>query len=207
MTAIDHLVFAAPDLSEGIRIISRQLGAEPAPGGAHPQWGTRNALLSLGPATYLEVIGPDPEASTEGLPAAFQIDRIDRPRLVTWAARSNDLEGAVEHAARQGLRLGAVAGGQRQRPDGSRLSWRLTDPLTVTGDGLVPFLIDWGETENPALSAPTGGSLLELRAEHPHPELIRRMLDILELDLTVSPGKTPRLIATIRTPGGAVELH
>jgi Glyoxalase-like domain len=55
--AIDHIVFGCSDLERGMDEIEQLLGIRPVPGGRHIQFGTHNALLSLGPATYLEVIG------------------------------------------------------------------------------------------------------------------------------------------------------
>ncbi|MFO0004298.1 MAG: VOC family protein, partial [bacterium] len=52
--AVDHLVLGAATLEEGIAWAERMLGATPQPGGRHPQWGTHNALLSLGHGAYLE---------------------------------------------------------------------------------------------------------------------------------------------------------
>jgi hypothetical protein len=95
----------------------------------------------------------------------------------------------------------------RARPDGVRLTWRLTVTPRLPGDGLVPFLIDWGKTPHPAGSAPAGCTLLELRAEHPEPQCIRPLLQALDAELRLSVGPAPALIATLKTPAGRVELR
>jgi Glyoxalase-like domain len=97
--------------------------------------------------------------------------------------------------------------GSRRRPDGVVLSWRYTDPNTVAADGLVPFFIDWGASPHPALTAARGASLVQLRTEHPDPERVQRMLDRLGLDLRITRGFPPAIIATIDSPHGRVELR
>jgi hypothetical protein len=77
----------------------------------------------------------------------------------------------------------------------------------VRGDGIVPFLIDWGTTESPARAAPKGCMLLRLRAEHPDPARIGEMLLALGVELPVELGRAPTLIATIGTARGEVELR
>lgn len=217
LPAVDHLVWAAPDLERASAAISELLGVAPAPGGAHPAWGTRNRLLSLGPSVYLEIIGPDPETSPAeggggstppGPPELFGISGLAAPRLVTWAAKADDLEALRDRAAEAGIALGPVLDGSRRTPDGAELRWRLTDPLVVAAEGLVPFFIDWGDTPHPAASAPPAGTLVELSAEHPQPEAVARALAWLGIEgVPVRPGAAPRLAARIETPSGVVELR
>jgi hypothetical protein len=204
---IDHLVYATPDLAAGIQRIEAMLGIRATPGGQHPGEGTRNALVALGPASYLEIIARDPEQPEPGTPRKFGIDNLRAPRLVTWAAKGNDLGPMVVEARRRGVMLGDVIPGSRRTPSGALLSWHITSQRTVIADGLVPFFIDWGQTPHPAATAATGATLIALRAEHPDPERVRKILDELGFDLPVTRGATPALIATIAGPHGRVELR
>lgn len=207
LACVDHLVFTAPRLERGVSAIEASLGVRATPGGCHPEWGTRNALIGLGPRVYLEIIAPDPEAPAPSGPRIFGLDRLPSPRLATWAAHACDLETLVERAYRRGIDLGGARPGSRRRHDGTLLSWKLTlrDPPLL--DGLVPFFIDWGDTAHPAVSAVAGGELVGLRAEHPDPGAVVAALGQLDIDLRVEPAPVAAMIATIRTPGGEVEIR
>ena len=207
LARVDHLVYATPDLNRGVEEIEKILGVRATPGGQHPGRGTRNALITLGPAIYLEIIAPDPEQPPPKTPRPFGIDGLKESRLVAWAAKGSDLERLRDEAARKGARLGEVMSGSRRRTDGVLLSWRYTDPQTVLADGLVPFFIDWGQSPHPARTAAQGASLIALRAEHPDAQRVQRLLNDLGLDLTVQPGATPALVAIIDGPRGRVELR
>ncbi len=203
---LDHLVFGVPDLERGIALLEERLGLRAAVGGRHPDRGTRNAVLALGPRAYLEVLAPDPAWS--GGRRWMGIDDLAEPRLLTWAVRGHPLPDLVARARAAGIPLGEVRAGARTRPDGTVLRWHLTDPQELVADGLVPFFIDWGGSPaHPAQRAPQGLLLLDLWAEHPQPERIRAMLAALALPLPVRPGPRPALVALLRTPRGEVILR
>ena len=204
---VDHLVYATPDLGLGIDTVERLLGVRAIPGGQHPGAGTHNALVALGPGTYLEIVGPDPAQPEPEQPRWFCIDEIDAPQLVTWAARVDGIEQVRGEAQRLGISLGDIVAGNRRRSDGVLLTWRYTNPRTIVADGILPFLIDWGATPHPSDSAARGATLIHLRAEHPQREAIRDTARQLGLCLQVDRGSQPALIATIECPNGEVELH
>jgi hypothetical protein len=204
---VDHLVYATPDLDLGIDTIERLLGVRATPGGQHLGAGTRNALVALGPGTYLEIVGPDREQPEPEQPRWFRIDEIDAPRLVTWAAKADAIERISNEARRLGIGLGDIVAGSRRRGDGVLLAWRCTNPRTIIADGVIPFLIDWGATPHPSQSVARGAALIRLRAEHPQPEAIRDTARKLGLSLKIDRGSRPALFATIASPRGDVELR
>ncbi len=112
---IDHLVYGCRDLELGKDRIEGLLGVRPVHGGRHPDYGTHNALVSLAPQTYLEVIAPDPGARTPRRGNPFGLGSVREPRLVTWALRVDAIAAA---AAAGGL--GGVEAGARRTPDGTR---------------------------------------------------------------------------------------
>ena len=203
---LDHLVYAVPDLAEGMALLAERLGVRPLPGGSHPAWGTRNGFLPLGPASYLEVIGPDPDAPAGAARSIFGIASLAAPRLVTWAAKGTDLTRLVERARSHGIELGAPGPGRRLQPDGTTLTWELTDPFAPRAGGVLPFFIHWRGEAHPASAGPALVSLVSLRAEHPDAAAVGAQLRTLELELEEAPGPIPALFAVLRTPRGTVTL-
>jgi hypothetical protein len=207
LSRVDHLVYATPNLEAAVTALEKLLGVRATPGGQHPGRGTRNALISIGPRAYIEIIGPDPDQPPPTQPRPFGIDKLSTARLVTWSANESDLAALSKRAAETGITLGALADGSRRRPDGLLLTWRYTDPRVVVFDGIVPFFIDWGKTPHPAQSAVSGGRLVGLRAEHPEADNVRAQLTRLGLALPVTSGPRASLMATIDSPRGKVELR
>ena len=203
---VDHLVFATPDVEQTIKNLALRLGVSSVAGGRHPQWGTHNALLSLGPRSYLEIMGPEPALSRYGLMRPFGIDRLQNACIATWVCKSEDLNKTVEIGREAGIALGNVQSGQRTKPDGTVLTWSMTDLHADREGGIVPFFIDWGSSRHPAEDAPVGCMLKELKAEHPNPDHIKAILKAFELDLPIQYGKVFRMKALIETRQGLIEL-
>ena len=204
---LDHLVYATPDLEATIVDLESQLGVRAAYGGRHQGRGTRNALIALSEFSYLEIVGPDDAQRDVVRPRWLGVDALTSPRMVTWAVKSSSIETVIATAVRAHIALGRVTSGSRQTPDGATLTWQLSDPAAMVEDGVVPFFIDWGTSAHPALSTPRGPSLISLRAEHPEPDRVERVLSVLGVSLPVSRASQPSLVARLRTPRGDVELR
>ncbi|MDH3299190.1 MAG: VOC family protein [Acidimicrobiia bacterium] len=221
MPAIDHLVYAVPDLDPGVEAIATLTGVEAVAGGAHPGAGTRNALLSFDDSAYLEIIAVDPEQPDHRGPRPFGVDGEGPPRLASFAVHPVDgetIESVADRILDLGFDPGPVTAMSRRRPDGVELSWRLTraagSPLGLANpasDGVIPFVIDWGPTPTPARSTPHVGRLVELRITHPDPavvDVVRSLdLELSDGEVTVAGGERC-LVAAIELAGGrTVELR
>ena len=143
MTAIDHIIWATPDLDACVKGFAKMTGVEPRIGGSHPGLGTRNALLSLGAKLYLEIIGPDPAQDlTDTYGGVFA--KLSAPGMFTAAARSDDLPGIQRKLTQAGLASAAglpaasishFESGVRF-PSGKSLR-KLADALNVSVDFLL----------------------------------------------------------------------
>jgi Glyoxalase-like domain len=202
---LDHLVYATKDLDATVDALAAQLGVRAAPGGRHHGLGTRNAILAIGPASYLEIIGPDATQPPRPTSRWFGIDALVAPRLVAWAVRDAALEARAAEARAAGFPLGPIEGGSRECSDGQHLSWRFTHPRVLAAEGVLPFFIHWGGGAHPAQGAPTGVQVVSLRAESPQPEPVLALLKTFGLSLNVAQGPS-RLYAMLNTPRGAMEL-
>ena len=211
----DHLIYAAPDLEVAIDKLTERLGVRPSAGGKHPN-GTHNGLLALSNSCYLEIIALDPNQNRQDSeqPLAFGLNRLQVPRLVTWAVLAPSLEEVARASQAAGYDPGVVIEGGRVRPDGVGLSWRTTKrPETQEGwpppgDGLVPFLIEWGEgTPHPSSTSSQGVRLLELSLFHPRPAEVQPMLSALHIDILVTAAPSPAMRARLETPLGIVTLE
>ena len=203
---IDHLVIAADDLDSGCDHVERLLGERPVIGGRHPGWGTHNSVMTLGPWTYLEVISLDPTLQAPPGPVPFGLDRSDLPAMTTWACSGIPLDQLPGLTADLAHPIPPPCPMSRVRPDGSVLSWTLTDPACMFHGGLVPFFIDWGSDPHPAGSMPGSCTLRELLLETPDPAGLEDHLRLLGIGIDVRHGSSTRMIAIVDTPSGSVEL-
>lgn len=163
MLELDHIVVAAPSLSEGVAHVRDRTGLAMPKGGEHPLMGTHNHLLRLGEAEFLEVIAVNPDAPVPDRPRWFGLDRpIHAPRLSHWVVRCVDMNVARP-------RLPEFLGPAIPVTRGA-LSWLLTVPNdgSLPLDGTFPSLIEWkADPLPPTQMQGAGARLIELTVSHP----------------------------------------
>jgi hypothetical protein len=203
---LDHIVYATPELAATVADVTARTGVTPVPGGAHPGRGTRNYLLGLGGARYLEIIGPDPDQPEPHRPRPFGIDGLTAARAVTWAIRPDDLDATVTAARARGYDPGDVVPMSRRTPDRELLSWRLAPSEAAHPSGLVPFLSDWGDARHPTDTGLPTLALRRLAGAAPDPGTIRPLLAAVGTDLDLAAGPVG-LELTVDGPKGTVTLR
>ena len=197
---LDHLVYAAPDLTEAVAHVTELTGVAPVRGGSHVGLGTANYLAGLGRDAYLEIIGPDPEQPAPAQPRPFGIDDLTEAKLVTWSVHPEDLDAAITTAREKGYDPGEAAEMSRRTVEDELLSWRLTPPGAL--DGLAPFLIDWGSTPHPTSRDLPVIPLLMMTGVHPDPGAVHKVMDALGLEFLVRKDKKPGLVAVLTDTAG-----
>jgi len=205
---IDHLVYAVPDLEQAMDWFEEKSGIRPIFGGYHTTQGTKNALVNLGDGCYLEFIAIDIENTKIQPPRWMGVDLIKQPIMTRWAIKSTQME--LDRPVLQAFhpKMGQISGGQRQTTSGELLKWQLTMPLPSPAVEVIPFAIDWQYSEtHPTKSLQQKCSLLDLEIGHPNVEILKEVLQKLELNITISKKRAPEIIAKIQTPNGVIELR
>src|SRR5437588_1515120 len=110
--AFDHLLFGVSDLDHGMDWFEGRAGVRAVMGGVHPGRGTRNALVSLGGAHYLEIIAPDPAQT--GADRQFQLSTLTEPRLINFAVRTKDIDSTAASLRRAGVNAIGPRDGSRR---------------------------------------------------------------------------------------------
>lgn len=206
-TSLDHLVYYADDLDQGIAELEAQLGVAPVHGGSHPGFGTHNALLSLGEEVYLEVLSPDPALNARDKTEWMRQNLSEGRNMLTWVMRTHDIDAVSDASRQQGAAIGESFKGSREAPDGTLLEWQLSDPKAMPFGGCVPFLIDWGTTPHPASTAPRGGQLTGFSIKHPRADELRKVFAAMGADISVTEASEPAIVARIEGKFGPVTLR
>jgi hypothetical protein len=211
---IDHLVVGAASLEQGMAFVERELHVFAMGGGKHEFAGTHNRLLRLGQSTYLEIIAVDPDAPAPLVPRWFSLDSkwlqdllALKPRLLTWVVRTDDVRRL---SARCSLPLGEVKSASRDR-----WQWLITlqPDGAMSGDGVVPLLIQWQAGTHPAELLPdVDCRLMALEATHRDPKRIGQALASLGLTASIQvypPEDDDEVVlaAYVSSPAGLVRLE
>ena len=165
-------------------------------GGQHPGRGTENALVSLWPRAYLEILAPRLDAAVSGADA--ELYGLDRLTIVTWAVAVEDATAAAAALNTAGFGTTPAKRGSRVTPAGERLEWTVFK-LAGGATSMAPFFIQWGDsTRHPSGTAPEGCVLERLVVREPEPDPLRAVLEALDVTgVTVERGEA-RIEAGIR---------
>jgi hypothetical protein len=135
---IDHIILASgPDLESEAAAFSARTGLGWLPGGVHPAWGTRNAIVPLGGA-YVELVAVADPAVAAGSAFGRAVAGAAPGTLIGWAVEPDDFLAAIRRAGVDAMR------GARERPDGTLLSWSMAGADEALPRGL-PFFLSWDD--------------------------------------------------------------
>lgn len=158
---IDHVMLGINDLDAGVRELEALTGVHAKFGGKHPGRGTQNALVSLGPETYLEIIAPQPGATTE-------FATLQHLTPVGFAVFASDVAAVRSELAKRGVKTTEPQAGSRATPAGTTLHWTTFGILEPKLE-VAPFFIRWDDlTTHPAKTSPGGCTLVALDVTAPH---------------------------------------
>lgn len=216
---VDHLVLAAADLEQGAAWCEATLGVAPGPGGEHPLMGTHNRLLRIAtvdyPRAYLELIAVQPGRTAQRARRWFDLDdetvrdtlARSGPRLLHFVAQVPDLRAALAALRPLGLERGEAVAASRMTPRGL-LSWQISvrDDGQRLLQGLLPTLIEWGDTHPVSAMPESGVTLQSLTAAHPQAARLRAAYAAIGLQGVGVTEGTADLCAVLDTPKGRVRL-
>jgi len=202
---IDHIIIGTSDLTRGMAELARLTGVKPVFGGKHVGKGTQNALLSLGPGTYLELYAPNPAervASSE----VIGLQRLDKLTPLGWAISGDNLRDLRKRARAGGLAITQSEPGSRRRPDGALLRWS-TFGYARFDDRAAPFFIAWADPRlHPSRTSPAGCRLKSLHIRSPEAPRLRRAISLLVDKVDAARAKRANIIVMLDCPKGRVQL-
>jgi Glyoxalase-like domain len=163
MLALDHIVIAGRNAEEDSVAYNRQFAIKAVKGGEHGNWGTYNYLAYFSNEAYMEWLGirDYDKAKTSDNPLiqhlVYMVDN-EQHGPFQFALRTNQMDDYIQHFNDNQIPYAGPFYGERKKPDGTMLSWRMLFPSYDIEQTMLPFLIEWNG------SAPTVNSLANQQA-------------------------------------------
>ena len=184
LTGLDHFIVAVPDPDGAAAELERVLGLRAGPGGRHTEYGSFNRLLWLGDS-YVELLGIADRSLAEHAwfgQRALQVLDERGAGYVGLSFASDDLAADMRALHAQGSLLGPPEAGERTRPDGGSVRWKVATAEPDPELGHL-FLIEhdstgaeWTPADRARRAAeghPLGGPARMLRVELPVDDMKR----------------------------------
>lgn len=205
---LDHIVYTVANLETAIETFQKKTGIRPVFGGYHKTQGTKNALVNLKSNSYLEFLAADDSNEDVLRPRWMGIDYLTKNQITRFALRSDNLEDTSKLLKMYNPNMGCVTDGSRVVAVEKTLKWKLTMPLPSPEVDIIPFLIDWSESEvhpTKVLSEPVC-EIIDFYATHPKPEKINQVFQQLKYPMNIKTTNEVSLKLTLRTPNGIIQL-
>lgn len=142
---VDHMIFATgPDgLKADAERLARALGTDYKDGGFHPRFGTRNHIIPLADARYIEVVEvlDHPAAEKAAFGQAVRARSEMGGGWLGWAVSVDDLSPYEARLERSSVP------GSRHFPDGRLLEWRQIGIRGLMADPQLPYFLEWKSDE------------------------------------------------------------
>jgi hypothetical protein len=201
---IDHILIGVPNLDHTVDDLAKALGVRPIYGGKHPR-GSHNALLSLGPRTYLEFIALQPGVAGADI-GMGDLDGLTKPVPVGWAVAAPTVTSLRASLARSDFALSEPEPGSRTTPAGEVLQWQALGLKTEPAG--APFFIVWSpETRHPSATSPPGCKLVSLQVTTPDSKQLLALSSALALPVQVLHGPAVRFSVGLDCPTGPVTFR
>jgi hypothetical protein len=209
---VDHVSYAAEHdgLKATAERLSKLIGVAPVDGGVHPRFGTRNVILPLANANYVEVVEVLDHPASDKAPFGQAVRARSEAGggWLGWVVAVDDIGPAEQRLGREAVQ------GNRHRPDGVELRWRQLGVKGLISDPQLPFFVQWEDMSvHPSNGAQSDVAIESLQIAG-DPERVREWLG-LPLDFQpegiafpfVAPHGTPGLLSvTFDTPEGPVTI-
>lgn len=144
LSGIDHLIIACADPPGAAAELEALLGLAATGGGRHDAHGTHNRLIWLGDS-YIELMGVfDPALAAQSW-WGTHISRVLESGPAAYAGlplASDDLAADIERLRAQGAPISDPVAGERRRPDGEVVRWRIARLPDPDPDLGLCFLIE-----------------------------------------------------------------
>lgn len=148
MLALDHIVFSGSNAEDASRRYGKRFSIKAIKGGEHKEWGTYNYLAYFSNDTYLEWLGINDlnSAQKSNNPLIKHlVYEMEHNRIgpFQFALRTDQMNKYITHFQAKNIPFHGPFSGQREKPDGEILKWRMLFPDYDHQTEMLPFLIEW----------------------------------------------------------------
>lgn len=203
---IDHFVYVTNNLERTKASFENKTGATIYYGGRHLDKGTHNAIFRIGERSYFEILAPDPERRSDIQLSWLGTQNVSYSRISRWCiAPENYITGLNFMNSESKYHFHNIPG-RRKKLDGSHLQWNLGLCEREADVDVFPFLIDWGESEHPAISLKNECKIQSLEIHHKCPDKINKITKEFQIDAEIIKSEDVKISILLKTPNGLIEI-